>query len=101
MNTIICLCLVIQLVSQISGSNVFKESENIVSTIFEIFESNFTVIDVIDDEYYTKIGSRVDPRDDELCMQHFNSIMSGLSSYDLWAMKRKFCFTICYSIFEH
>lgn len=87
MNKIICLCFIsLQLVSGISETSIVKQPENIISSILNTFKNNFAQLNqIIENE-----ENVFDEKNDALCLQQVNAIMSGLNNSDLWAIKREY-----------
>lgn len=84
MNKLICLCLIsLQLVGGISDSSIFRQPENVISEILNVFASNFTqLIRKVEDEVDVP-----DKRNDQLCMEQISAIVNGLNNSELWAIK--------------
>lgn len=83
MKKLIYLCLIsLQLADIVSESQVFKHPQNVIADIFNVFASNFTEIFLKDE---------VDGKNDQICMEQVNTIISGLNNSELWAIKSE-CF---------
>lgn len=92
MNILIGLCLVsLQLVSGISHSSIFKQPENVIFTILNIFKHNSKLIHNVDEEVNVPIESFLfEGRNDELCVEQVNTIMRGVNNSELWAIQSEF-----------
>lgn len=71
----------LQLVGGISNdysNSFFKRSENVISEILSVFES---------DNLSTEKSRLFDEGNDELCMEQVNTILRGVNNSELWAIK--------------
>lgn len=86
----LCFILSFQFNYGISGSSIFQQTENVVSAVLDIFDSNFTLIYNDGDKDYPNGRDLIHQRNDQVCLQQLNSIMSGLNNTELWAIKSEF-----------
>lgn len=95
MNRLIGLWLISLLfVGGRSESNIFKEPENVISAILNIFESSFTQSvrnTTVNGADHVPNQSNYPFREqnDTLCMEQVNAILRGVNNSELWAIKGK------------